>query len=309
MSDDVKQFQVAWNLSGFGEQIKMDGVIGPVTKASASIATRKLNVKDSSLTNLYPLIDALKAYRKYEIEKIGARNLDMGNPFDRLVSRFNTEGKPIGVDVSSCQGKVTDFKLMKAENPWLSFGICRATQGSNFTDDSFDSNVDLCNEAGLALGVYSVINPSEDAEAQAKHAISVMKAASANPKLFLVDFETSHGRDLDAITSRVHVFEQAVQAEFPNAITLIYTYPGYILEFGSRFSDDDFALATYSGQPTPAKCQITSQRTWMYQFSGWTGPMNAKGNFGIRLRTTLGITIPVDHDVALSPELIAAFKG
>ena len=299
----------------------VDGDFGGGT-ASATLQTFKIDpifsdckVPDSD-EELQILLDKGHSYLTQFASTLTPRVLDPANPYDRLYSAYSSQGKKLGVDVSRCQGAV-NWEFIVKQSPELYFAICKATDGPNGYDSEFLFNIKGIVENGLKLGVYSVIQPNVPAKLQTDALFAYLeKAGGIVPAMFLIDFETAHSSNIDLVAQNVHEYERLVEeyykAHDKTPVVLIYTYPGYIYEFGKRFDDDNMALATYSGQPTPAKCQITSQRTWLYQFGGWTsttlpwvssGPLSSDKTAGIRLQARPHQWIPVDHDVILSPDL------
>jgi len=63
-----------------------------------------------------------------------------------------------GVDVSRYQG-VMDWHKCAANG--AKFAVCRATVGDYYTDTAYAANINGIQAAGLALGVYHVVTPSD----------------------------------------------------------------------------------------------------------------------------------------------------
>jgi GH25 family lysozyme M1 (1,4-beta-N-acetylmuramidase) len=317
-STSVTLLQRAINLVG-KDSIAVDGSYGPQTEhglMDALKACGKVFAKPLSNADIVTYTTIINAYLDAFVNNSVPRVFDLKNPFDALIGRYIKEGKKLGIDVSRCQSSI-NWKLVAKQNPHLSYAITKATDGPRGVDDQFRFNAKEIIDVGYRLGVYSVISPDQPAEQQAKLALKTMDSCGVSPQFFLIDFETTYKHDLVTVANTVHEYESIVNAHYASAkdppVVLIYTYPGYIYAFKGLFADDEFALATYSGQPSPARCQIATERTWLYQFSGWNSTtlpwttsgqqIEDRGN-GIRIQARPGQWIPIDHDVMLSDMLV-----
>lgn len=82
-----------------------------------------------------------------------------------------------GIDISHYQGTI-DWKQLKNANldgDPVSFVIIKATEGTDFIDDSFNKNLKEAKENGLICGAYHFFLPSESAEKQAKYFLEQVK--------------------------------------------------------------------------------------------------------------------------------------
>jgi lysozyme len=79
-----------------------------------------------------------------------------------------------GIDVSHYQG-VIDFEKVKASG--MSFVFAKASQGTAYVDNMFNTNYEKAKKAGLKFGAYHYGTFSTVAEAQveAKHFLAVLK--------------------------------------------------------------------------------------------------------------------------------------
>ena len=317
-SNNVSLLQRAINLIG-KDSIVVDGSFGPLTgnalKNALVLCGQKYYVPSTDI-DIVSCTGVINSYLDDYVKNALPRSIDLSNPFDALVDKYIKQGKKLGVDVSRCQGSI-NWKLVAKQNPYYSFAITKATDGPRGIDSEFRFNAKEIVSVGYRLGVYSVISPDQPAEQQAKLALKVMEDCDVSPQFFLIDFETSYKHDLVTIANTVHEYESIVNAHFSDSkdppVVMIYTYPGYIYAFKNLFADDEFALATYSGQPSPARCQIATERTWLYQFSGWNSTTlpwvtdsqrPSDRGMGVRIQVRPRQWIPMDQDVMLSDTLV-----
>ena len=90
-----------------------------------------------------------------------------------------------GVDVSSYQGDI-DWEILSRQD--IHFAFIKATEGSDFVDDYFQTNFDNALKTGLRVGVYHFFSFDSAGATQAENFIAtVPKTAGMLPPV--VDFE------------------------------------------------------------------------------------------------------------------------
>ncbi len=114
-----------------------------------------------------------------------------------------------GIDVSRWQGNI-DWNAVKSSG--IDFAIIKATEGVDYVDPYFVSNMTGAAAAGLHIGAYHFLRAG-DAKEQARQFIAAVKPYSPNYPL-LCDVEAADLRALgkDAITDMVVTFCEAVRA-------------------------------------------------------------------------------------------------
>jgi GH25 family lysozyme M1 (1,4-beta-N-acetylmuramidase) len=89
-------------------------------------------------------------------------------------------GKVTGIDVSNNNGSINWEKVKKAG---YKFAYIKASEGTNFKDTLFVSNVQKAKEAGIKTGAYHFARPSgsvEDGKEEADHFITMMNKAQTD---------------------------------------------------------------------------------------------------------------------------------
>ncbi|QAA21563.1 GW domain-containing glycosaminoglycan-binding protein [Sporolactobacillus terrae] len=113
-----------------------------------------------------------------------------GNSSNPSIPPSNQNTKK-GIDVSHYQGvdaqgnTTIDYTAVK--NQGYQFVIAKATQGQDYVDSSFASNIQRANEAGLSTNAYHFFeaNSVNDAIAEADHFIEFIKKSPVNGYIFL----------------------------------------------------------------------------------------------------------------------------
>ena len=100
-----------------------------------------------------------------------------------------------GIDVSNYQGNVNWNSVKAAGN---SFGFCKATEGTTYTDPYLHQNWANMQSAGLVRGAYHYGHPGTSATAQAQYFVNAVQAAGGfaggtNSLQLVLDLETTDG--------------------------------------------------------------------------------------------------------------------
>lgn len=78
-----------------------------------------------------------------------------------------------GVDVSSYQGTI-DWPRLAAQD--VDFAYVKATEGSGFVDDTFETNLRGAREAGVLVGAYHFFSFESPGRTQAEHVVATVPA-------------------------------------------------------------------------------------------------------------------------------------
>ena len=106
---------------------------------------------------------------------------------------------PQGPDVSHYQGAV-DWQ--RVANQGAGFGICKASEGSGYTDDQFAANWKGMRSAGIGVrGAYHFGHPGTSAADQAAHFVSVVGGTLSSGEFLVLDIEDATAR---AVANRTH---------------------------------------------------------------------------------------------------------
>jgi len=117
--------------------------------------------------------------------------------------------RPLGIDISHWQGTITPANWTSVYNSGRVFAFIKASEGTNFTDSRFVSNINNAAAAGLFAGPYHFARPEygNSATAEANWFMSVaggyMTAGYLPPVL---DLETGSGLGKTALSDWVNEF-------------------------------------------------------------------------------------------------------
>jgi lysozyme len=214
------------------------------------------------------------------------------NKFEALLEQFKSQNRVLGVDVSHYQGAI-DWQHVADQNPWLSFAIAKATDGTA-RDDQWIANARGITAAGLNLGCYAFFHPDDALQPQIDAVKAAMGDSVVATHVFLVDLEKQFKTPPMQVAQNVHVFVNAFADARPS---LVYSYDAFLAQFGHALEGVDIAIAAYNGQPAPItrfESAELAEHTKLYQFAG---------DGGITLELQPGRKCVVDHDVVCDNDL------
>lgn len=101
-----------------------------------------------------------------------------------------------GLDVSGYQA------LYNWNSSSAQFGIVKATEGTTFTDSSFDRHWHELGAKGIVRGAYDFGHPRNNPIAEAKHFLAVVNSQPAKPgDLLVLDLESSDGKSVAEVNA------------------------------------------------------------------------------------------------------------
>lgn len=159
-----------------------------------------------------------------------------------------------GVDVSHWQGAV-DWAKVSASG--IKFAILKATEGTQFIDDTLAVNVLGARENGISVGVYHFCRAATitAAIAEAKFFCSVIDDLGGI-KMFdippVLDIESANAPKAE-LTAICLTFLQTIEQRY-GVRPMIYTYPNFLDNYlGEGLSDYPLWYAYYSDTPISDK--------------------------------------------------------
>lgn len=120
--------------------------------------------------NYYKSSDLVKFYSEKEIDK----------NVQEMVEKVK------GIDVSNWQGNI-NWKAVK--DAGYQFAFMKATEGTWFTDKTFDANRKGAREAGLKVGYYHYFHPDESVDQQVKYFCNKVGKAEPDALRLVIDAE------------------------------------------------------------------------------------------------------------------------
>jgi len=91
-----------------------------------------------------------------------------------------------GVDVSSWQGTI-DWPALAGQD--VDFAYVKATEGSGFVDDTFETNLQGARDAGVLVGAYHFFSFESPGRTQAEN---ILRTVPADPDLLPVAIDVEH---------------------------------------------------------------------------------------------------------------------
>lgn len=123
-----------------------------------------------------------------------------------------------GIDVSHHQGSINWPAITRELG--LTWGACKATEGTGFRDAQFTSNWAGMKQAGLVRVAYHFGRPDTSASAQARFFLSVVQPVDGD--VLCLDLETADGKDQAEVNAWAKAFSAAVRSGAPKNTLLIY---------------------------------------------------------------------------------------
>lgn len=163
-----------------------------------------------------------------------------------------------GIDISNHQGNISWKEIDQNE---VNFAFIKATEGTTFTDKSFDKNWEESHDAGFLRGAYHYFNIESDGGEQAEHFISVVPKEN-NTLPPVIDIEELGDNQARMI---VELRQFATEIEKHYDVKPIFyvnklTYENYVRD---HFKDYIIWYAVYNASPP-----IDEWTFWQYTDKG-----------------------------------------
>ncbi|MBI3134472.1 MAG: hypothetical protein HYZ14_07315 [Bacteroidetes bacterium] len=145
-----------------------------------------------------------------------------------------------GIDISHWQNDVKKYFDQNPDN-W-SFVICKATEGVNITDPSFNGNWDTLSKKGIIKGAYHFYHPNDNATEQANYFLATVKSFEKTDLAPIVDVEVmpeKHVYSATQLADSLLVFLNEIETK-TSRTPIIYTNYTY----GTKYLTDE-RLARY----------------------------------------------------------------
>lgn len=165
-----------------------------------------------------------------------------------------------GLDVSHYQGDV-DWKTV-AETEKYQFVYMKATEGNDFTDDTFMQNWEGAKDNGFLTGAYHFFSARSTGEQQADHFISVVpKEAATLPPV--IDIEIALTHDPAIIAQELMTMIEKLEQTYTKKPVLYVTYDTYNKYIAGGFAGYDIWIRDIVKFPT-----LKGKQNWLlWQYS------------------------------------------
>lgn len=162
------------------------------------------------------------------------------------------------IDISHWQ-TVTDWNKLKSEVDGV---ICKATQGTDYVDPTFLSNVQNAKQVGLQVGAYHFVDWSDPLQ-EAANFLNAIKGLSLD-FIGFVDAETDPGENDIEDWARSFISDVGLPMGF-------YSYTAFIQEHNICFPDLPVWIADYRGTE-PNGTHVM----WQYTDAGYVPGIDGK---------------------------------
>lgn len=165
-----------------------------------------------------------------------------------------------GVDVSAHQGTV-DWPTLAAQD--VDFAYVKATEGSGFVDERFETNLRGARDAGLAVGAYHFFSFESPGAAQAAHVVATVPD---RPGLLPVAVDVEHygpfhtgPPDPATVRAELHDLVDALRAHYGVDPVIYATLSAY-----RRYVADDFAANPVWIRSVYVPAMMADDRPWTF---------------------------------------------
>ena len=198
-----------------------------------------------------------------------------GSPYNTLVWRMAngvTSTQLLGIDIYHGDGTITWTQVVAAPKQ---FAWAKATEGINYTDPTFTTNMTNGLSAGIAIAGYHFAHPElNSASAEASYFLGVagsyIKTCALPPVL---DFETTGSLTGAQLTTWAVAWMNAVKTA--TGITpIIYTDGSIATSMGSSVTAFPLWIAAPDGSSTAQPSNIGVWTTWAFKQYSWTGTVS-----------------------------------
>ncbi|MBC5772765.1 hypothetical protein H8S95_01710 [Pontibacter sp. KCTC 32443] len=153
-----------------------------------------------------------------------------------------------GIDVSNHTGKI-DFNQIKEQG--VDFVYVKATEGSNFTDQSFERNYSNAKLAGIPVGAYHFFRFNKSGKDQAKHFLKHIKGKQLELPLVLdvEDWGNPSGMKRETVTAELQHFIEDVEKEVKEDVMIYTNESGYRSYISGNFDNKSIWICSFSNSP------------------------------------------------------------
>ena len=238
------------------EQVTYNSKITPISKKATSKVSDYINSIHLLLTCLLLIFHFLLNQKVQNY--IETTNSNISSLIDTSKSKIlhtNDNKLHYGIDVSHYQGKLLNEDLPD----YISFVICKATEGIDFTDPDFSTNWHYLEQKKIIRGAYHFYMVDDDPIKQANHFLQTLKANNylINDISPIVDIEKlGLQKDTDINTKSLNknllIFLKHIETEISKK-PIIYTNTNFANEhlLNKEISDYSLWIADYTKETHP----------------------------------------------------------
>ncbi|MGI2326713.1 glycoside hydrolase family 25 protein [Planococcus sp. YIM B11945] len=173
----------------------------------------------------------------------------------------SAEDYPVkGIDVASYQG---DIEWPQIQNQDIKFAFIKATEGSSFVDEYFQSNWDHAGDTSLRIGAYHFFSYESKGITQAQNFINtVPKDADALPPVIDVEFYGDVEKNLperEQVEKELQDMVTLLEKHYEKRVILYTTQKAYDLYIKNSFEQCDIWIRAVFSKPS-----LSDDRSWTF---------------------------------------------
>ncbi|MBP3227313.1 MAG: glycosyl hydrolase family 25 [Bacteroidaceae bacterium] len=169
-----------------------------------------------------------------------------------------------GIDISHYQHHI-NWDLV-AKEP-ISYVYIKATEGCNFIDERYATNIREARRVGLSVGSYHFYRPNVGWQQQLAHMVSIVKPEEQD-LVPLIDIERRGTVSLEKFIADLRNFIEAVERHYGKK-PLLYTGQNFYNNYlAGRFPEHQWMIARYNSSQQPSLCDGKDFIMWQYSDKG-----------------------------------------
>lgn len=159
--------------------------------------------------------------------------------------------KAYGIDISHHQGKINWSEVFNDPECKVQFVYCKATEGTNFTDNLYSYNKVSLDQHNIPNGAYHFFQPDNDPITQALHFLKNIKLKQHDlPPVLDVE---SEGKTDALLISNMNKWLLFIEKKTGRRPVIYTSYHFYKTKFLNRISGYKFWIANYADHPERMK--------------------------------------------------------
>ena len=177
-----------------------------------------------------------------------------------IIINKTSEYEVRGVDVSAYQGDI-DWDILAEED--IQFAFIKATEGSSYVDEKFETNYENAIKTDLKIGAYHFFSYDSEGTTQADNYIkNVPKSENMLPPVIDIEFYGEKYRDIPDIQETQKQLTDMIEKleEYYGKKPIIYaTYKSYDLYIANNFNDYPIWIRDVFSTP-----ELSDNRDWTF---------------------------------------------
>ena len=215
---------------------------------------------------LFGIIIALSCITIFQTEFMSRLKYKISSKTEQNIKSKDLVGEIYGIDVSHHQGKIEWEKVKKWKNKEIAFVYIKATEGSTFVDETYQTNFNEAKKNDLLVGSYHYFRTSSSVKKQFENFIKNVDKDKQD-LIPLIDVEEKKNWDNNEFHRNFNEFLKMVEDYFGKK-PIIYTVNSfYNLNLSGKYKEYHFLIGRY-GENAPNMRDKTSWTIWQFSETG-----------------------------------------